>query len=331
MKHLEQGILVGMDEMDEPSHAAANQPCMGMAPALCAAIMEHYALSFEVVRSLSGGDECAIWLILSDQGWCAVRISPPWRSLACLGWVHALMLALQPVLPVVIAPLKASNGSTLFVHQENPVALFPYVEGRHVGREDPAQREAAARLLAHLHRAMLTVSVPDSAPVRLLSEAPWAPRSADPAALDDADLDTWHASLMQRLGSFTCGPIHGDYYRRNLLVNRGAITAVLDWDDAHPDVLMQEVAWSTWEFAKTASGDAWHPERARAFVEAYRIAGGPCQAAEYRTLIPFIRWRLREEVRYNLAAAAAGKPWDPDYVDGEIHAFQRLHGQSFAI
>jgi Ser/Thr protein kinase RdoA (MazF antagonist) len=117
-------------------------------------------------------------------------------------------------------------GSTLFVYQEHPVGLFPYVEGHHVDREDPAQQETAARLLAHLHRAMLTVSVPDSAPVQHLSEASFEPRNADPAALHDADLDTWHAALMQRPGSFTCGQIHGDYYRRNLLVSCRAITAV---------------------------------------------------------------------------------------------------------
>jgi Ser/Thr protein kinase RdoA (MazF antagonist) len=241
------------------------------------------------------------------------------------------MLALQPVIPAVIAPLKASNGSTLFVHHEHPVALFPYVDGHPVDREDPVQREAAARLLGQLHRAMLTFSVPEATPVRQVRDAPLRPRRADPAALDDAELDSWHAALMQRPSLFTSGPIHGDYYRRNLLVSHGVITAVLDWDDAHPDFLLHEVAWSAWEFGKTAAGDDWHPERARAFVDAYRVAGGPCQADEYNLLLPFIRWRLREEVRYNLAAAAAGERWDPEYVDTEISAFQRLHGQTFAI
>jgi Ser/Thr protein kinase RdoA (MazF antagonist) len=219
----------------------------------------------------------------------------------------------------------------LSVYDEHLVALFPYVDGHHVEREDPAQREAAAQLLAQLHRAMLAVSMRDAAPVQHLSEAPWAPRTADPAVLYDPELDSWHAALIQGPGSFTYGPIHGDYYRRNLLVSHGAITAVLDWDDAHPDVLMQELALSAWEFAKTASGEDWHPERARAFVEAYRAAGGPCPAGEYHMLIPFIRWRMREQIRYNLAAAAAGETWDPDYVDAEIRAFQRLRGQAFAV
>jgi Ser/Thr protein kinase RdoA (MazF antagonist) len=325
------GILAHMDNRDARYHGGANLPPSGMAPAVHAAIAAHYALSFEAILQLAGGEECEIWLVRSDQGQCVVRISPPWRSLTRLGWTHALLLALQPMLPVVIAPLRAPNGSTLLIYHEHPVALFPYVDGQPVDREDPAQREAAARVLAHLHRVMLRVSVPDAAPVRHLREAPLAPRIADPAALHDAELDTWHATLVQRRGTLTCGPIHGDYYRRNLLVSRGVITAVLDWDDAHPDFLMQEVAWAAWEFGKTAAGVNWHPERAHAFVETYRAAGGPCRADEYSTLLPFIRWRLREEVRYNLAAAAAGERWDPAYVDAEVQAFQQLHGHTFTI
>jgi hypothetical protein len=67
-----------------------------------------------------------------------------------------------------------------------------------------------------------------------------------------------------------------------------------------------------------------------AIVQAYRAAGGACQENEYSVLLPFIRWRLREEVRYNLAAAAVGERWDPEYVDREVQAFQRLRGQTFA-
>lgn len=52
---------------------------------------------------------------------------------------------------------------------------------------------------------------------------------------------------------------------------------------------------------------------------------------EFALLVPFVRWRLREEVRYNLAAAAAGAPWDAEYVEKEVRAFQRLRGQSLVV
>lgn len=328
MQRLHHGRLA---RMEERRYGETNLQTAVMSPALGAAISAQYALSFQLLRQLSGGEECEIWLARSEGDLCVVRISPRWRSLTQLGWVHALLLATRPLLPVVIAPLMATNGSTLFLHKGHPVALFPYVDGHFLDREDPAQRRAAAQLLAQLHRAMLTVSVPDTPPRRHLREAPPGPRMEDAAPLQDPELDAWHAALLRQPVALTCGPIHGDYYRRNVLVSGSVITAILDWDDAHPDFLMQEVAWSAWEFSKTTSGDDWHSERAHAFVQAYRAAGGPCTGEEYTMLLPFIRWRLREEVRYNLAAAAVGERWDPEYVDKEVRAFQQLRGQTFAV
>src|SRR6266567_3810859 len=279
-----------------------------MTPALCTVIAKRYHLSLLPARRLSGGEECEIWLATSDDGPFIVRISPGQRSLAQLGWTH-----------------------TLFLYNGRPVALFPFVEGTPLDREQPVQRDAAAELLARLHCAMLADSAAPSQPQRYLTETAHLPRLEDPEALIDPEFDAWHATLLQQPAALTCGPIHGDYYRRNLLVRDGMITAVIDWDNAHPDFLMQEVAWSTWEFCQTASGDDLHPERARAFVQAYRDAGGPCKAEEFALLIPFIRWRLREEIRFNLAAAAAGQDWDPEYVDDELRAFERLRGRNFTF
>ena len=106
--------------------------------------------------------------------------------------------------------------------------------------------------------------------------------------------------------------------------------AVLDWDNAHPDFLMQEVAWSTWEFCKTADDDDWYPERVDAFLQAYREAGGPCKMEEYSSFVSFIRWRLREEVRYNLTMEANGEFWEPEYVEVTLQAFRHLRNVTFA-
>jgi len=302
-----------------------------MTSALCTAIANRYHLSLSPARRLSGGEECEIWLATSADGSFIVRISPGWRSLAQLGWTHRLMLSLCSLFPVVVAPLRAIDGSTLFLHDGRPVALFPFVEGTPLEREQPSQRRAAAELLAGLHRAMLADSAAPSQPQRYLTETSHLPGLEDPEALIDPEFDAWHATLLQQPTALTCGPIHGDYYRRNLLVRDGMIKAVIDWDNAHPDFLMQEVAWSTWEFCQTSSGDDLHSDRACAFVQAYRDAGGPCKAEEYGLLIPFIRWRLREEIRFNLRAAAAGQDWDPEYVNDELRAFERLRGRNFTF
>ena len=138
-------------------------------------------------------------------------------------------------------------------------------------------------------------------------------------------MDDWRARLDQPTLTDLRGPIHGDFYRRNLLASGQQITGLLDWDDAHIDFLMQEVAFATWEFCKTPADDDWNIRQARDFVAAYREAGGPDQVNEIERLIPFIRWRLREEVRYYLSAIAAGQEMDLLEMNKRLTAFQRLN------
>ena len=301
-----------------------------MAPELCTMIAQHYRIVVQPVCQLDGGEECEIWRVASEVGSLVVRISPDWRSLDRLRQTHRLLLSLQSRLPVVVAPLKARDKTTFFLYRGQYVVLFPYREGQHMDRENPAHRLAAARLLAALHRATAKISY--SHIQRHVREAPDLPGVEDAVELSDPELDAWHAALLSEPATYTCGIIHGDYYRRNILVQDDIIVAVLDWDDAHPDFLMQEVAYSTWEFCKTAEGDDWYPERAQAFLRAYREAGGPCRTEEYASVLPFIRWRLREEIRYNLAAKAAGLPWwDDEYVEAISRAFQRLRNATFVF
>jgi Ser/Thr protein kinase RdoA (MazF antagonist) len=303
-----------------------------MAPALCSAIASQYHLALHPVRQLSGGEESEVWLTISDDGTFVVRINPPRRSLAQLMWTHQLMLSLRPLLPAVIAPLRATDGSTLFLYNEHPIALFPFVEGHHLDREQSSQRLAAARLLAQLHNVMLTIFPATGDHItRGVVQASHLPHIEYPDFLKDPELDAWNAALMQQPTSYTYGAIHGDYYRRNLLVRDGMIVALLDWDDAHTDFLMQEVAWSAWEFCKASSRDNWHPERVRAYLQTYRDAGGPCKEEEYAELVPFIRWRLREEIRHHLATEAAGQNGAPEYVNEILRAFQRFRGYALAL
>lgn len=148
---------------------------------------------------------------------------------------------------------------------------------------------------------------------------------ADPPGLHDPDLDHWYVALRGHPTAFTVGLIHGDYYRGNLLTHRGQIAALLGQDGLHPDFLMQEVARACWEFGKIASSDDRHLDCVQAFLLDYREAGGPCKAEKYHALLPFARWRLREELRYHhVAQIAAGLPEDPDYAARQRYAFERL-------
>lgn len=285
-----------------------------------------YGLRLGKATPLLGGEEALIWQVSSSLGPLVVRMSPAHRSPLRLQQIHQVLLALAPVLPPVLAPLLAPDGSTLLSCQGRAVELFPFVSGQQLDHENARLRQAAARLLAQMHRTLLPQTKRAASLVRKgvvggrLSQA-----LPDPPGLHDPDLDRWHSTLREHQAAFTVGLIHGDYYRRNLLTQGEQIVAVLDWDDMHPDFLMQEVAWASWEFGKTASSDDWHLDRVQAFLQDYRKAGGPCKAEEYHTIIPFVRWRLRDELRYHhFAQIETSLPGDPDYAAGQVRAFERL-------
>ena len=279
--------------------------------------------------SLSGGYECDVWRVASDHADVVVRISPTWRTSEELAWTHDLTRFVVHTVPEVVAPLVAADRSTLFVHQQHPVALFPFVAGHPLDRERATMRENAARLLARLHRAMLRWPELKPRPPRGRS-APVSPAPADdPDMLLDPTLDTWYAALRERPRALRVGPIHGDYYRANLRCVGDRIAGVVDWDDSAVDVLIQEVAWATWEFCKAPAGDALLDDRARAFLAAYGAADGPAEAEENALVVPLIRWRLREEVRRHLAAAERGEAWDRVYMEGQVRAFQLLGACTF--
>jgi Ser/Thr protein kinase RdoA (MazF antagonist) len=286
----------------------------------------HYGLRLGQATPLLGGEEALIWQVSSSLGSLAVRMSPAHRSPLRLQQIHHVLLILAPVLPAVLAPLPDADGSTLLSYHGQAVELFPFVNGEQLDRENARLRQAAARLLARLHTALLPQTKHAASLVRkgVVGER-LGQALSDPPGLHDPDLDRWHSALREHPNAFTVGLIHGDYYPRNLLTQGGQIVAVLDWDDLHPDFLVQEVAWASWEFSKTASSDDWHLDRVQAFLSDYREAGGPCKAEEYHTIIPFVRWRLREELRYHhFAQIAAGLPGDLDYAAGQVRAFERL-------
>ncbi len=135
----------------------------------------------------------------------------------------------------------------------------------------------------------------------------------------DAELTAWRdgaARTEQR------ALVHGDFYRRNILCRAGTIVGLIDWDDAHVDLLVTELAWSTWELAKAPTGDTMLIDRASSFIAAYQAAGGPVTSTAI--LVPLIRDRLRLEVAQADAAKDAGHSIDENYRAAEIRGFNAL-------
>jgi len=194
------------------------------------------------------------------------------------------------------------------------VALFPFVEGQILDRDDPVLRQQAARLLAAIHQALL--SWPGGPRPPSGAGEPMPP--ADPPHLFDPALDEWWAA---HHSSLLVSTTHGDYYRRNLLCAGRRIVAVIDWHEATVGPLAFELAGATFELCRD---DAHKLDYAKvdAFVDAYRSAGGPVPDRELEMLLPLMRCWIRDDARSSLA-------YEPNleanhYAANQIRAFREL-------
>jgi len=268
-------------QSSEDSHAA-------LGTSVAAVAKQRWEVRCRDLQPVGGGDESLTWRVATDGRPLLLHLSPPWRQIEELRWVHALISQFAGRIPAIpaIPALPANDGSTTAPVEGRLLSVYPFIDGAHLDREDPSQRTAAARLLAALHRVQSSIPVaprPPSGP-----DAPAnLPRPEDPPELVDAELDRWHAAVLG--AGLPRGLIHGDVYRRNLLWASGKVVAVVDWHDAHRDLLAREVAWSTWEFGKEDGGRALRPDRPREFLSEYERAAGALSTQERDALVPFIR------------------------------------------
>ncbi len=279
------------------------------------ALSSGFEIRVDAATPIVGGDECLLWHVTAPRP-VVVRAAPSWRSDAELRWAYGVAAALRAYVPEVVTPESAA----IVRWRGRAVTVWPYVPGRHLDRERPDDRAAAARLLARLHRAALMVADPGNRPPNDPDGPTDWPRAATIDGMVDHELDDTLASWHTGAGvSAPRGPLHGDFYRRNLLVGSGPL-ALLDWDEARIDAVLVELAWSVWEFCHI--GSAFDRDRARGFLADYRRAGGP--PYDVGMIVPFIRERLRWEVARSRAAAAAGEYHDLEYEAGEVCAFALL-------
>jgi Ser/Thr protein kinase RdoA (MazF antagonist) len=177
---------------------------------------------------LYGGEESAAYRIAD----IVVRIGPQWRTDAEMAWFARLAAHAAAAVPEVVAPLFVVRLSG------RPVSGWPFVAGEWPDKFDPGMRRQAAELLVRLHKALADAPVPDE-PVTPMPQGP-----GDDLA--DPGLDAWLASRAAQ----KVQPLHGDYYRGNVLALAGRITAILDWDDAYVGPVEREVAEAAWEWGR---------------------------------------------------------------------------------
>jgi Ser/Thr protein kinase RdoA (MazF antagonist) len=313
------GITSGVT--DTP--ASVSTPPVG----LIEAVGERYRLGVSgPTERLEGGYENDLFLVGDGSRRYVVRVEVGPAEPAGLAWEHAFVTALAKTVREVVTPFAAADGSTFFLHEGRAVSVLPFVNGRPADRD--RDWEAAARMLGRLHRAAARIDMPPRPGQPSLYDRDWslpAPSPEVPAALVEAGPRIKHelarsASWLRRT-RLPCGPIHGDYYRGNLLVSKGRVVGLVDWRESHVDAWAYELANGIWEFCK--AGDDFDRRRAARFANAYRSEGGVVAPAHDVHLESLMRCRRLVELTWALSEPRSGD-WDWGYDLHNLRALDNL-------
>jgi len=326
---------------------------------LLAAVEARYDIGPIVAsRPLEGGEWKTLYRIEAARGAFVVSLTHPLAVTEGVAWEHAFLHHVSSRLPVVPAPIASVAGNTFFMHDGHIVSLLPFMPGEIVDAEHI--RLPAAQLLAQFHTVSLAYpghasrpgipslrvwdwhsnhawhwpdvdallcSTPDTAP-RFWHEggaytAQIVARRVQ-IAEGRAHCERWVAQLASSKRPLAHGVIHDDFYKRNLLVRDGRITALLDWDGCHPDWLMMDLSNAAWAFCDRDDEHTLDVDAARSFVESYLDAGGPIQCSELDLLVPFIRFRRVLETLSGLQNVVNGEQWDEGFGEYELHTLLAL-------
>ncbi len=278
--------------------------------ALLAEVRDRYGVVAEHAEAIGGGTASKLWRLDSEPS-VAIRLSQ-YYGLPEQQWSCRVAAEFAGKVPEVIAPLVASDGEAAFLWQGQPITVWPFVMGAPLDRQNPVERRQAARLLARLHiSARAFPSLGEGVP-------PEPDDSEAQRLFPDRELDQWLRSWPGHNGDEPVGWMHRDFFPGNVLCRDGRIVGVVDWDEVEWGPLINELAWSVWEFGKSPAGDALDLDHAREFLSEYQRAGGPVRPSD--ALIPLIRARLRSGIAFWRRVNAA----DPVEDQAAVAAFAAL-------
>lgn len=234
-------------------------------------------------ETLHGGEES----VAVRVGDVVIRIGPAWRSSADAEWCYELADRLGARCREVVRPIRAATGHWTTRVDGCPVSVWPWTDGLQGDRAQASHRREAAAVLARLHRAAQSISVPPRPPLSATTRPD--------AALVDETLDAWVEKFKR---DRPCHALHGDYYPGNVLFEGHTIAAVLDWDEAVVDVPEVELAMAACEWADLFS--TGQLDGAIEFVETYHANGGTASRLDTTEVKQLYRARLRWELEYEL-------------------------------
>lgn len=276
---------------------------------LLAEVRDRYGVVADGGEVVAGGTASKLWRLDSEPP-VVVRLSQ-YYSLADQQWSSRVAAEFARRIPEAVAPLRGVGGASVFLWQGQPITVWPLVIGAPLDRQNSAERMQAASLLARLHGAACAF------PSLGQGQFPERDDTEAQRLLPDAELDEWLRSWQQRSDDLI-GWVHRDFFPGNVLCRDGRIVGLVDWDEVEWSPLINEVAWSVWEFGKSSAGDALVLDHALDFLAEYERAGGPVRPSN--ALIPLIRARLRSGIAFWRRVQAP----DPVEDQAQVGAFWSL-------
>jgi Ser/Thr protein kinase RdoA (MazF antagonist) len=202
---------------------------------------------------------------------------------AAIGFEHAIQVHAAKRMPEVVAPLHDVTGATIGSwRDEGFVAVFPFVAGAS-GRRDLVTACAAARVLAHFHRAVRDVHLTSGMrSVRFLGVLPWLrerftrfagdrllARKLDWDALIAATTAAT-AAVAPRAGALPHVVVHGDPNPDNVVTaGPGEVRGLIDFDFAHETERVADLGTLLDAFGRAGEDQPLEPARLAALIEAY--------------------------------------------------------------
>jgi Ser/Thr protein kinase RdoA (MazF antagonist) len=277
-------------------------------------------------KLLTGGYECVVILIHDRDNKRVLRVAPRWRSVEKLEWSYALVALASLEMTQICAPIRARDSSFVITYADQPISLWPFVEGCPLDASNEEERDAAATALAQLQRQLVRSADRLPKPYFSSNELRVSCPKPMPNFLKDEELDRWLVEQDGRASPLE-GLIHGDYWSNNLISQKGKLVGIIDWDDTGPGRLDKELARALWELCADSSEVRINMAHALRFIDVYRDSGGLVSVDDLSFVVPYIREYLRNEVQRELKAAANAQPFDHPNLEISLRAFAKLRGE----
>jgi len=165
----------------------------------------------------------------------------------------------QQRLPVP-CPLVDRQGIVLHTTAGKPALLFTRAPGNHIESVDPPICQQVGSMLARIH---LAIPNPEMFSLAQSCSLIWMKETLTlvKSSLDKSDINLLERQLELSADLQTRhlprGIIHGDLFRDNVLIQDSVITAVIDFYNAGPDILLIDlaIAANDWCFTQKSSGN----------------------------------------------------------------------------